>query len=298
VEAARHFLPLLSGDFGISWDAWPVTLAKYAAAMRSGERSFLAAETPLARAAAVAPDLRVKTRREHDRAEWDLTMLADHAWNGDAPANRTVNANLRRHWGEELDHPSSSLQDQAGQAAGLAHNSETLALFNSLSLARADLVRAEVPDANRFAAGIASQVVMEDGQAALYFVSPAIPAFQFSTIQLPSRQADPQRTPAMRAIEYELESPLYRLRVDPQTGGIASLLDKRANREIVISGKASLGQTVFFDGQAHPLRNVHSEVVTQGPVLARLKVVGTTEGIQVTNQITLYAALDRVDLDI
>ena len=51
-EAKQPFLPVIRGCFGHSWDLWPVSLAKYAAAMREGERRFVAAETLLAIAGA------------------------------------------------------------------------------------------------------------------------------------------------------------------------------------------------------------------------------------------------------
>ena len=38
--------------------------------------------------------------------------------------------------------------------------------------------------------------------------------------------------------------------------------------------------------------------VARGPVLARLRIRGTAAGIQITNLVTLYAELDRVDFDL
>ena len=54
-EAKQPFLPVIRGCFGHSWDLWPVSLAKYAAAMREGERRFLSAETLLAIAGGAQP---------------------------------------------------------------------------------------------------------------------------------------------------------------------------------------------------------------------------------------------------
>ena len=297
LEAKQHFLATLTGDFGISWDAWPVTLAKYAAAMRSGERSFLAAETLLLRAAQNAPDLPAKTAVQHQRAEWDLTMLADHAWNGADDANRKVNASLRRQWGEELAQLNASLEQQAWQAAGLTPSGDALTLFNSLSFSRSGLVRAEIASTGASIDGIASQVVQEDGHQILYFVSPRIPAFQFSTVRIKSGPLNSEHAADLHVSDYQIESPFYRLQVDPPTGGIVSALDKRTGKELVAPGKA-LAQTLFFNGQEHRLQDIHTQVLAQGPVLARLRVTGTTQGMQVTNTITLYAQLDRMDFDV
>jgi len=55
---------------------------------------------------------------------------------------------------------------------------------------------------------------------------------------------------------------------------------------------------VYFDGQEHTLSNVKAVVVALGRVLARLRISGTAAGVEVTNFITVYDQLDRVDFDI
>jgi alpha-mannosidase len=87
--------------------------------------------------------------------------------------------------------------------------------------------------------------------------------------------------------------------VDQASGGIASLVHKPEGRELRVPGSAyAIGQTVFFDGREHTLSNVKSEVEAIGPVLARVVVTGSTEGIEVVTHVTIYAELDRVDFDI
>lgn len=298
VEDQLHFMPTLSGDFGQSWDVWPVTLADHAMRMRTGERSFLAAEALLAVAARTSPSVAETTRETHQSAEWNLAMLADHAWNGANDANRKVNEDLRQHWGETLIKLDDQLQQQGWAAAGLVSGTTAVTLFNSLGIERAELVSLAVPASVGGVQGQISQVVQDQGQRTLYFVSPKMSGFTFSTLQLTSKAASISGRGKLRASGLELESPFYRLRIDPKTGGIASLIQKSTNTELRVPGGRTIGQSVFFDGQEHLLAGVHSEVVAQGPVLARLKVTGTTEGIAVTSLITLYAELDRVDLDI
>jgi alpha-mannosidase len=295
LEAKQHFLPTLTGDFGISWDAWPVTLAKYAADMRSGERSLLATEAMLARVAQDDPDLGKRSAAQHRLAEWNLTMLADHAWNGADDANRKVNAGLRHKWSEQLRQIDGQLEQQAWLAAGFRTSPDALTMFNSLSFRRSALVRAEVTGKDAYVDGVPSQTIEEDGHSFLYFVEPQIPAFSFSAVRVKSGVS--RSVTELRASDSELESPIYRLRVDPQTGGIASVVDKRSGKDLVSPGKA-LGQTIFFNGKEHQLQQVHSQLLANGPVLARLKVSGSVEGMDVSNTITLYAQLDRVDFDI
>ena len=311
VDQAHPALATLRGDFGQSWDLWPLTLARYAADERTGEHAFLAAETLMTRIL-MTPEIMTKpgnagaieaTRGQREQAEWNWIMLADHAWNGSDAANRSVNAGLRRQWSEELQRLAQDLDRQAWAAAGLTTGADSITVFNSLSAPRAGLVRIETPKGvTRLKLGardVPAQAAMEDGRQVLYWVSPKVGGFGFETFRTVSEPGKLPRTAVLRATPAELEGPQYRLRVDPSTGGIASLVYKPAGKELLVPGSAhSLGQTIFFDGREHPLSNVRSEVEALGPVLARLKITGSTEGIEVTTHATLYAELDQVDFDI
>ncbi len=296
-ESRQHFLSPVRGDFGQSWDAWPVSLAKTAATMRAGEKSFLATETLLAAASRADPGIRESTRAAHDKAEWDFAMLADHAWNGKDAANRTVNADLRRNWSEELERISAELQKKAWAALGVSETESAVSLFNSLGAPRADLVRVEVPSGVNSVAGIATQASDEDGHRFLYFVSPEMAGFGLRSLKLGAGIGPGDGR--LQASKFQLESPAYKLQIDPVTGGIASLIQKSSGSELIVRGPSrQLGETIFFNGQEHRLEHVSSEVVAEGPVFARLKVSGVAEGISVISYVTIYAALDRVDLDI
>jgi hypothetical protein len=302
VEDAHHFMPILRGSFGHSWEIWPVTLAKYVAALRVSEQSYMAAESLLALAALRHPEVLLASQPDRLRAEWDWTMLADHAWNGASDVNRTVNADLRRQWSEGLGQTAESVFRQAWTALGLVANDHTITVFNSQSFPRADLVRISAPSLPTTVLSgnveLPSQVVTEDGAPVLYFVSPEMPGFGLKTLQLRATSGARGKANKLRATETELESPYYRLKLDPTTGGVASLVAKASGTELVTgNGGRTVGQTVFFDGKEHILTGVKLDVVAAGPVLARARVSGATEGIQITTFITVYADLDRVDLD-
>jgi len=299
-QAAQPFLPTLRGCFGHSWDLWPVSLAKYVADMRQAERDYLAAETLLAVAAWDRPELRDATRRDRERAEWCWAMLSDHACNGTNEQNKRHNADLRRRWSEELASLGAKLLDQGWAATCLTRGSQKIAVFNSLSFPRTGLVRVALSQAaNAVVADrrlVPCQVVREGKDRVLYFVGPEVPAFSFRQFQL-----SPARAVASKGCSANpsgLESPFYRLSIDPRTGAVARLIHKASGRELCTSGSRGLCQTIFFDGTEHTLENVKSEVVAEGPVLARLKVTGTVAGIEVTNLVTIYAELDQVDLDL
>lgn len=298
VDRAQVRLPIVRGCFGHSWDLWPVSLAKYAAEMRQVERDYLTAETLLAVASWDTPELLDATRKERERAEWRWAMLSDHAWNGTDEQNKRENTRLRRQWAEELARIAAKLSVRSWAAADPTTDSQKSTVFNSLSIPRAGLVRVPVTqDVNAVAAGdrlLPCQVIREGVGRTGYFVTPEVPGFSFQQFRLSS--ARPVAGAVCTARSDGLESPFYRLTLDLRTGGVASLIHKASGQELVAPDSHGLAQTVFFDGREHTLENVRTEVVTAGPVLARVKIVGTVEGIEVTNYVTVYTELDRVDV--
>jgi hypothetical protein len=302
VQKRTPFLPVVRGCFGHSWDVWPVSLAKYAADMRQGERAFLAAEALIAMASRVHPELTQNTRHDREQAEWYWAMLSDHAWNGTDDTNRNVNAELRRKWSEELLRISSHLTQETFNRLGIEPDSRELVLFNSLSAARAGLVRIQVPSGIGAVSDgeneLTSQLIEEQAGRFLSFVSPKIPAYEFKQLILRPAARLPASPPLFRATLQELESPYYRLRVNPKTGAVSSLVFKASGAELVQSHERGVCQSIYFDGREHIMEDVKTEPIVSGPVLARLKISGRIEGMVISTLVTVYADLDRVDFEV
>jgi hypothetical protein len=304
-EAKQPFLPVVRGCFGHSWDLWPVSLAKYVAALREGERSLLAAETLLAVTAGGRLDPDAALCRQQQRAEWCWAMLSDHAWNGTDERNKRHNAGLRRQWGEELNRLADEIEQAAWSRVAVPREPSSLVVFNSLNAARRDLVCVSGVDA----AGIAGvragnellpvQPVNEGGRTAVCFVAPEVPGFGFREAELVEQAAPCASEAGLKASETLLEGPFYRLVPDTKTGGIASLVHVASGNELIAAGQnRTLCQTVYFDGQERLLENVRVEPLAAGPVFARLRISGTAPGMTVENLVTVYAQLDRVDFDL
>jgi hypothetical protein len=301
-QARAPFLPTVRGCFGHSWDAWPVSLAKYAADMREGERQFLAAEALLAVVGRTRPELLEATRADRRRAEWCWAMLSDHAWNGTNERNQRHNADLRRRWAEEIHAASGRLLERASAPADIVSTASHVSAFNSLSVPQTGLVRTAVPAADFKSAwdrekSIDFQVIEEGGRCMLCFAARDVPGFGVRVIGL-GDEPQPGRPGDLRATSTELEGPFYRLTVDPQTGGLASLVHKASGADLIAPGRRTLGQTVYFGAAEHTPQGGRSEVVAAGPVLARLKTSGSAGPVRVTTFITLYADLDRVDVEV
>jgi hypothetical protein len=299
IDHSGASLPTLRGSFGHSWDLWPVSLAKYAADLRETERMYLAAETLLAVAACDQPAILDATGKDRERAEWYWAMLSDHAWNGTNAQNKRHNAQLRKQWSEGFTDLATKLRAQGWAAAGLVPDAMAVAVFNSLSFPRRGVVCVPVgQDVNSVADEgrlIPCQIVQEDRDRVLHFVSPEVPAFSFKRFELRREQA---RAAELSVTTGGIENRYYRLTIDQRTGGIASLVHKASGQELCAPGSRSLGQTVFFDGREHTLQDVKTAVAAQGPVLARLRITGSVEGIEVTHYVTLYAELAHVDFDV
>ncbi len=232
-EASRA-LPVLRGDLGHSWEAWPVSLAALATAARQAEREMLAAEALAVLAGGDA--LAAATREPRERAEWSWAMLGDHAWNGTDDANRRENASLRRRWADELVEAARDLAGRAWEAAGFEDRSDAVTVYNPTGVPRQDVVRFAVPPGRpkrevRDADGrvLPSQHVVEDDQLVVYFVPPRLEAFSVATLGL-AAGGPPPPTP-LTATGTSLDGPYYRLTVDPRTGGLASLVHKPTGRE-------------------------------------------------------------------
>jgi len=301
-QARTPFLPTVRGDFGHSWDAWPVSLAKYAAAMREGERRFLAAEALVAVAGFAKPELFAATRADRERAEWCLAMLSDHAWNGTDEKNQRHNADLRRRWSQEILAAPGRLIEQASAPADIVHTASHVSVFNSLSVPQTGLVRIAAPAAHVKSVwdndkSVDFQMIEEGGWRMLCLAVRDVPGFGVRVIGLNDEIQSAVPNP-LRATPTELEGPFYRLAVDSKTGGLASLVHKASGADLIAAGRRTLGQTVFFDGTEHTLQDGRSEVVAAGPVLATLKTTGATGPVRVTTFITIYADLDRVDFDV
>jgi len=304
VQAKTPFMPTLRGCFGHSWDLWPVSLAKYAADMRQAERAFLAAEALVSVVSLRYPDISKQTQKDREQAEWYWSMLSDHAWNGNSEANKLHNAELRKKWSEQFALLSSSLQQKAWAALALKPDKQNITVFNSLGFRRKGLVRIEDPAADIGSVSaqgkdVRFQIIEEQGKGVLYFVCPETPGFGFEQVTLKPGAQSTLQTDKLSAAPTQLESPYYRLTVDLTTGGISSVVHKPGGSELLAPDAArTICQTMYFDGSEHALINVKSEVIAAGPVLARLKITGSTQGIRVTNFVTAYAELDRVDFDI
>lgn len=308
IAARRLQVPTYRGDYGASWDAWPVSLAYDAAAWRRAQERAGVADRLAAILFCLDRDWYAAHREELRRGWMNLIYLTDHAWNGANDGNRALNATLRRRWQAAANGAFDAII--ADGMAALARRVPTdrerrLLVFNSLGWARTGIVRAEGVDTASHiidpATGEAmlTQIVEEGGQPVLYFEAHQVPAVGYRTFAV--QPADQRAAPVgatWRFAEHGLEGPLYAVKVSPTTGGIVSLYDKARGRELVDADSPyHLNQCLYLsDGVEHTPHVAEVEQGPCGPLFGQLIVRAALKNTKVTTTITLYTNLDRVDI--
>gem|GEM_PF-647019 len=273
VTARAIQVPVYRGDYGASWEAWPVSLANdFAGWRRAQERAGTADKLD-----ALLSCLNDAWRQVHHprlAQGWaNLIYLADHAWNGANDANRALNASLRRQWQTAANGAFDALI--ADGLAALSRHIPTSAcpsslpmeeiedrivVFNGLSWPRTGLVRVALgkhaPHSNPLPAGeretdfclidvatgepVPTQAAEEDGQPVLWFEARDVPPIGYRVFanrksQISARHSPfaIRHSPDWKTADSRLEGPFYAVEVSPTTGGIVSLYDKVRGKELV-----------------------------------------------------------------
>ena len=138
------------------------------------------------------------------------------------------------------------------------------------------------------------------------FIAESVPSFGYRLYRVsPSESAT---TPAVRATSSELENEVLKVAIDPMTGWITSLTDKRSGREVLAGAgnvleavrdepesmsawELGLKETVGRIGEA----GAQVEVIEQGPVRAVVRVRSRFRDSLFEQDLILYRGLARLD---
>ncbi len=202
-------------------------------------------------------------------------------------------------------------------------------IFNPLSWDRTDVVEAALPegDENDYAVfdlngeEIVSQTIEKERyHRALLFVAEKIPALGYKLYAL--RRQKPAAGPTVISLTapLTLENDFFRVSVDPASGWVKSVLDKRIGKEL-LNGFGNVLQiledkpkqwdawNIGLTGTAYPSTLQKVEVVEKGPVRSIIRIQrdvlgpGFTrefpaEGFPssfFTQEVILYSGLDRIE---
>jgi hypothetical protein len=133
----------------------------------------------------------------------------------------------------------------------------------------------------------------------LEFTAHAVPALGYRAYRLAPCPEPAALEPEVTATAQALENKYYRIELDPQTGGIGRLLDKRTQRDWIESGAAhSLGAFLVRepDGRETLAQPIGMPAFEAGPLRASLVMRFSAPGHPVIEErITLTAGLPRID---
>ncbi len=285
-EAGQVQVPVLRGDWGTSWEEWPAQLAHLNTVYRRARETVLAAQTLAALAYKLDPATH-QARSEALASAWrGLLQFADHNIGGitaviaDDMRDRkaTYAYTATREGARALD---GGLATLAVNVSHTTADERLLLVANPTGWPRTGVVEVMVPDPGPY-----EIVDPESGQAIpcqletrgkwpehyLSFMAADVPAFGYRTFSV-RRGSGAVTTPRPDTSGPALENYFYRLTVDPDTGGLRSLWDKVAGRELVdASAGHVLNQYLHFSDGALYRPRLESVATRQGPVTSSLTV--------------------------
>jgi alpha-mannosidase len=273
-------IPTISGDGGPYWEDGIASDAYYAAIERENESRALTAEK-FSTISSIA-NSRIVPDQDKLRRMWrNMVLMDEHTWTSyesisnpqskesveqlkvkDSRATRALSLLdnvLRRSMG--------SLADSISAPRG------TLLVFNALNWQRSALVEFDLPNGRELVDKSTNQPVPVEVLSAgkdyhrVRFMAADVPAVGYKAYTLKETGLNPPAP--QQATVSTLESPYYKVELDPQSGAVRSIFDKQLNKELVNAASPyRFDQYVYVTGADHlPNRLVQYRTVSPIPHL-------------------------------
>jgi len=237
-------IPTVRGDGGPYWEDGIGSDAFYAALERVNEARAPSAEKLATISSLVNPRLAVD-RDELDRMWTNMVLMDEHTWTSwnsvsDPNSSEAVDQLRVKHGyataAAEL-RQELARRSMASIADSIAAGPGSLIVFNPLDWTRDGRVTADLDHGMEIVDRAAGKVVpfdvLEEGNdfRKVEFVATGVPAVGYKVYSL--RSAPAAETAPETASATVLESPYYRVELDPASGAIRSIYDKQLDRELV-----------------------------------------------------------------
>ena len=267
IEKIRDQLPVVRGDGGSFWEDGVAAAARAMATYRSAQTALATGESLAALLAAFDPTLRVPRERLND-AWQGLLIGAEHTWTYSHVIYEPDSEQARdqQAWKEAYvtDAARVSRDTVRGTISQLAERltseGQNLIVYNPSSWPRTDSVEVDLPT-HAFLTDVATgEIVLREPMETLSqtdptervrFVARDVPPLGYKVYSLSHSPYRPQ--PFEFAQDFggdtEIETAHYTLRLDPQTGRIASLFDRETGRELADGAAAyGIGDYLYVSG--------------------------------------------------
>jgi len=217
---------------------------------------------------------------------------------------------------------NSSIQRIADQI-GFSRSKIAVVVFNSLSWDRVDVVRVKIPGEKiprrpmLISADGREKVKAQLSGEDLIFVA-KVPSMGYKTYYLVGDEEEHEEPLTVKFDDDTIENEYFKLEIDKDSGTIASLLDKSEKRFVFKKDRFPYTKPIFSNlfqvlyelphrmsawiiGEIirteNLIRGATVELVEKGPVKATVKVVHKLLNSRITQHISLYEGIPRVDFD-
>lgn len=304
-ELTRRFsdkIPVVRGDFTPYWEDGAGSSARETAMNRASADRLVQAETLSAMGNPSAYD-----SERFWRAWSNVALYSEHTWGAYNSVSEPDAESVKRQWTYKQNFAVQA--DKASrELLALARGGSIPGAFdvaNTTSWPRTDLVvlpREQSLAGDRVVdakgSPLPSQRLRSGGLAVLVKDVPAFGASRYRVV--PGTAHSAQRA---SAAGWHLESPEWRVAIDPQTGAVSRLWNVRLGRDLVDPRSPhGLNEYLYLPGS--DLRNLAAptgmrvEVVEPGPLVVRLRVTASAAGTRrLVQEVQVVAGLDRVDFN-
>ncbi|MFI1092549.1 polysaccharide lyase family protein [Streptomyces sp. NPDC020917] len=325
-------LPVKHGDYTGWWSDGAGSSAYETGENMQAQSRTTSAETLGALASVQAPD--PNSQCLVDSAYQEEELYTEHTWASPSLLDPDPQWAVKKTHADKAGRLSQDAMGSAvtslGKQVANTSTSPGLAVFNSLSWQRSDVVTATVPAGwagQLWDVGSNTAVPYESvSSAEIRFLAADVPALGYRTYELragtgTATSADPSLgwTPGTDSAPGILQNQYYKVSVDANTGVVTSIINKATGRELVDQKSAfKLNQYVY---RPNPRRDGHTTDAQQwspahatvtlkssGPVSTTIAITypdtangkdasGKATGVNSAGAtLTLYAGVDRLDI--
>lgn len=253
-------IPTISGDGGPYWEDGIAADAYYAAMERQNESRGPSAEKLATLTSLVNPRL-AADKVDLDRMWAYMVLMDEHTWDSYNSTNQPTSMEAVKQLAIKDSYAmnANALADfltrnsMASLADSISAGQGSLIVFNTLNWKRSGLVTIdlnlgdEIVDSTTGQPVPVEELYQGNNFRHVRFVATDIPAVGYKVFQV--RHADQAVAPAAVTQNTTLESPYYRVQLDPETGAVRSIYDKQLQRELVNQQSPyRFGQYLYVSG--------------------------------------------------
>jgi hypothetical protein len=331
-DIAKRFgntLPIIRGDGGPYWEDGIASDAHYAALERENESRAPSAEKLATISTFVNPRLAVNLGELNSM--WaNMVLMDEHTWTSsnsvsDPDSDEAV---------EQLRMKDSLATTAAAQRNELARSGmaeiaesidagvDSLVVFNTLNWKRDGEVTIDLDKdkmlVDRSTKEIIPYLILHEGHdfRRVEFRAIDVPPMGYRVYEL--QPAESQAQAPQTTMQTTIESPFYRVELDPASGSIRSIFDKQLNKELVnTSSEWRFGQYVYVSGgddgpnsilryravsprpilESHPAKHGHLISVERAPWGWRAQLVSSAENTpEIRTEVCVFERVKKIEL--